>query len=80
MALLLVVVVSSAQIKSNPSCPQASTYNIFILNQELQYMIMKLSLHMKHRHGLCHFVTTNNPLPVERLGPLISDLGVCTYA
>lgn len=38
------------------------------------------SLHMKHRHGLCHFVTINNPLPVERLGQLISDLSMYMLA
>lgn len=42
--------------------------------------IMIWSLHMKHRHGLCHFVTTNNPLPVERLGQLISDLSMYMLA
>lgn len=47
-------------LKSNPNCSQAITHNIFTLDKELQYMIMNQSLHVKRRHGLCHFVTTNN--------------------
>lgn len=69
-------------IKSNPNCSQAITCNIFTLDKESQYMIMNRSLHMKNRHGLCHFVTTNNSSSCWEVVPTriwSESVYVCTY-